>query len=266
MKTKTLAVSAVCLLAASAQGFAQAVQMPPPLPTPAATATTPTPAATDPTRSSPKPRTEADAVTPAIKDRARHDDHLYRIKQGPVGLAFIGDSITDFWPHRGEWTWLKFAKYQPGNFGISADRTEHVLWRLTNGELDGIDPKVTVIMIGTNNIGQQSTELPEWAAAGITKIVETVREKLPKTKILLLAIFPRGVANGPERPKIAKINEIISKLDDGKTIRFLDIGPKFLDEAGEIPADIMPDKLHPGAKGYEIWYNAMNPLLEEMMR
>src|SRR5687768_6223587 len=98
-----------------------------------------------------KPRTEADAVTPAIKDRHRHDMFLYRITQGDVGLLFLGDSITDGWPRSGEWSWLKFAPYKPANFGIGGDRTEHLLWRITNGELDGIKPKVTVLMIGTNN-------------------------------------------------------------------------------------------------------------------
>lgn len=229
-----------------------------------APSSSPLPSAT--AKPSPKPRMPDDAITPSIKNRERHERFLYRIKEGKVGLLFLGDSITDGWPRNGEWSWLKFAPYQPANFGISGDRTEHVLWRITNGELDGIDPKVTVVMIGTNNVGQNSDEKPEWAAEGVKKIITTVREKLPKTKILLLAVFPRAVVGDPMRDRIAEINRIIAQLDDGKIIRFLDIGKVFLDEAGEIPPDVMPDKLHPSAKGYDLWYDAMHPLLEEMMK
>lgn len=214
----------------------------------------------------PTPRTPDDAITPHVKDPNRHADFLLRIKEGEVGLLFLGDSITDFWPRRGEWSWMKFAPYHPADFGISGDCTEDVLYRITNGELDGITPKVTVIMIGTNNIGHYRDEKPEWAANGVKKIVDTVREKLPNTKILLLAVFPRAAKASPERQKVAQINEIIAKLDDGKTVRFLDIGKSFLDADGEIPLDIMPDKLHPSPKGYDLWYDAMHPLLDEMLK
>ena len=213
-----------------------------------------------------KPRTADDAVTPAIKDPKRHEQFLARIQQGPVGLLFLGDSITDGWRGGGKKTWEKFAKYDPANFGIGGDRTEHVLWRITNGELDGIHPKLAVIMIGTNNVGHSATEKPEWAAAGVKKIVDTIHAKLPETKVLLLAVFPRGAKDSALRQKVAEINQIIAKLDDGQKTRYLDIGKSFLDAEGQIPKDIMPDGLHPNAKGYEIWYEAMRPLLEEMMK
>ncbi len=214
---------------------------------------------------SPLPRKESDAVTPAVKNPERHAEFLYRIKEGEIGLLFLGDSITDGWPRKGEWSWLKFAPYHPANFGISGDRTEHVLWRITNGELDGISPKLVVLMIGTNNIGQTS-EKPEWAAAGIKKIVDTIHEKLPNTKLLLLAVFPRATKENPMRKAIDDINQIIAKLDDGKTTRYLDIGKNFLDANGELPPDIMPDKLHPNAKGYDIWYDAIHAQVDEMMK
>src|SRR5450432_2845293 len=139
---------------------ALAVALNAPAAEPVTIAPTASPAAS--ARPSPMPRTAEDAITPVVKDRNRHIEFLNRIKDGEVGLLFLGDSITDGWPRRGELSWLKFAPYHPANFGISADRTEHVLWRITNGELEGIHPKVTVIMIGTNNIGQNPTELPEW--------------------------------------------------------------------------------------------------------
>jgi lysophospholipase L1-like esterase len=217
-------------------------------------------------RPAPQPRQAEDAVTPRVKDPRRHEQFLYRIKQGEIGLLFMGDSITDGWPRGGEFSWLKFAPYKPANFGIGGDKTEHVLWRITNGELDGINPKVVVLMIGTNNIGGRPADEPEWAAAGVTKIVQTIHEKLPQTKVLLLGVFPRATKTSPQRDAVGKINQIISKLDDGSKTRYLDIGKVFLDADGELPADIMPDKLHLTSKGYDLWYDAMHPLLEEMMK
>jgi beta-glucosidase len=209
------------------------------------------------------PRTADDAITPAVKDPKRHEQFLARIKEGPVGLLFLGDSITDGWRGGGKKTWQKFASYDPANFGIGGDRTEHVLWRITNGELEGIHPKVAVVMIGTNNTGRDK---PEWIAAGVKKIVDTIHTKLPETKVLLLAVFPRGAKDSSGRKNVAAVNEIICKLDDGQKTRYLDIGKSFLDAEGQIPKDVMADGLHPSAKGYEIWCDAMRPLLEEMMK
>ena len=113
----------------------------------------PAPAVSASPKPTPPPRTPSDAITPAMKDQQRHADFLFRKTEGEIGLLFLGDSITDFWPRRGEASWLQLAPYKPANFGISGDRTEHLLWRIANGELDGISPKVTVLMIGTNNVG-----------------------------------------------------------------------------------------------------------------
>ena len=212
------------------------------------------------------PRTPESAITPVEKDPKRHRQLLDRVKQGGIDLLFVGDSITDFWNRVGEKSWLKFAPLNPGNLGISADRTEHVLWRFEHGELEGISPKLAVVMIGTNNLGQGPDEQPEWDAAGIKKILDTLRAKLPETKILLLAIFPRGDAHDPIRERIAKVNEIIATYADGKTIHFLDVGKVFLDEQGNIPPGIMPDKLHPSAFGYDRWYDAIRPTVDEMMK
>lgn len=211
------------------------------------------------------PRTPNDAITPTVKNPDRHEKFLQRIKEGPIGLLFLGDSIIDAWPRRGKTSWDKFAPYQPADFGISGDRTEHVLWRITNGELDGIDPKLVVVMIGTNNIGHFADEKPEWTAQGVKKILDTVRAKLPKAKILLLGVFPRGAKDSDGRRKVEAINAIISKLHDGRTIWYLDIGQKFLDADGQIPKDIMADGLHPTDKGYDIWYDAMRPTLEKLI-
>jgi lysophospholipase L1-like esterase len=183
-----------------------------------------------------------------------------------VDVLFLGDSITDAWRGKAaQPTWDKhFVPHNPANFGIGGDRTQHVLWRIQNGELDGITPKVVVLMIGTNNTGQDSAEQ---IAAGVTAIVKTIRQRSSSTKVMLLAVFPRGEQPGnPGRVKIAEINKTISKLDDGRNVRYLDIGGKFLQPDGTLTKDIMPDFLHLSARGYEIWGEAINPLLNEMLR
>jgi lysophospholipase L1-like esterase len=140
-----------------------------------------------------------------------------------------------------------------------------VLWRIEHGELDGINPKVTVLMIGTNNSNSDS---PEAIADGIKLIVKEMLKKCPNTKVLLLAIFPRNKPNDkPEQIETnRKVNQIIAKLDDGKNVRFLDINRVFVGADGKVPADIMPDFLHPNEHGYQLWADAMEPTLAEMLK
>ena len=202
----------------------------------------------------------------------KHAAFLRRANEGPVGLVFIGDSITQGWGRFPE-IWEKaWGKYQPANFGIGGDRSQHVIWLIEEGELDKITTKVAVLMIGTNNTMDDSDK--DIANAN-RKIVSMIQDKLPNTKILLLAIFPRGprsmrggVADPWERhmDKIRAINADMTKLDNGKSIRFLDLGPKFTSADGTIAHAIMPDQLHLSAAGYEIWVEGMAPLLEEMMK
>ncbi len=224
----------------------------------------PKPAAQKPT---PAPRTAETALSPTTINANRQTEFLERAKDKSIKLVFLGDSITDGWPKMGKATWEKFyKKYNPADFGVSGERTEHTLGHIAAGVLDGLHPKVVVIMIGTNNIGQCKDEKPEWVAAGVRKIVDTVHQKLPGTKVLLLGVFPRSTKDSPLRQAVTAINDIISKFDDEKKTRYLDITSKFLDAAGEIPKDIMPDELHPNAAGYEIWAKSMQPLLDEMMK
>ena len=200
---------------------------------------------------------------------ASHERFVQIAQEGKAQLVFLGDSITAGWGGKKD-IWEKaFGKYQPANFGIGGDRTQHVLWRIQNGELDGIKPKACVVMIGTNNSGSDPAE---GIAKGVTAIVETIRAKQPQAKILLLAVFPRGEkpstpekAN-PGRDKLKQVNEIIAKLDDGKNVHFLDIGAKFLQPDGSISKDIMPDFLHLSAAGYQIWADAISPKLAELMK
>jgi beta-glucosidase len=198
-----------------------------------------------------------------------HESFLKRGKSGPIGVLFLGDSITEAWG-RGDvkaiWD-SHYGKYQPANFGISGDRTQHVLWRIQQGELDGIKPKVVVLMIGTNNSGYSALQI----ARADFAIVSEIHRKLPDTKILLLGIFPRG--DDPNKPNVAalraklkSVNAALAKLDDGKKTRYLEIWDPFLQPDGTLGKDIMPDALHPNAKGYQIWADAMQPLLDEMMK
>jgi lysophospholipase L1-like esterase len=205
------------------------------------------------------------ATTPMNRDGGQHQAFLKIAKKGGVEVVFLGDSITQGWGNNK--TWQKhFTPLKAANFGISGDQTGHVLWRITEGgELDSITPKVAVVMIGTNNAGRDSAEQ---IAEGITLIVKTIHKKTPTTRVLLLAVFPRDEKPGtPTRTKLAEINKTIAKLDDGgKTVKYLDIGEKFLDNEGTLSKDIMPDFLHLSARGYEIWAEAITPTLQEMLK
>jgi lysophospholipase L1-like esterase len=214
---------------------------------------------------------------PSGKFQRMHQSFLARGKSGPIGVLFLGDSITEGWiraPH----IWEHFyGKLDPANFGIGGDQTQHVIWRIENGELDGLHPKVLILMLGTNNTAAHTAA--EIAAAD-EKIVRMIHAKLPETKVLLLAIFPRGarkdrqgnitpaaITDADKRMAVIQgANELLAKLDNGNDVRFLDIGARFLGQDGKIPFSLMPDQLHPNAAGYELWAEAMQPLLTEMLQ
>ncbi|MSU70476.1 MAG: GDSL family lipase [Opitutaceae bacterium] len=225
----------------------------------------------------PAPPAHVDASAPIPKKDngafvKRHESFLARAKAGPIGLLFLGDSITDGWSHAPHIWQAYYDKFHPANFGIGGDTTQNVIWRIEQGELGGIHPRVVVLMLGTNNTRTHSAE--EIFAAD-KKIVELIRAKIPETKVLLLAIFPRGDRKNRDgsidssEQKMAIIHAVnvgLAKLDDGKNIRYLDIGAHFLGQDGKIPFAIMPDQLHPNAAGYQLWADAMQPLLDEMMK
>ncbi|MEC9092092.1 MAG: platelet-activating factor acetylhydrolase IB subunit [Planctomycetota bacterium] len=198
----------------------------------------------------------------------RHKQKLADLKkQKKVDLLFIGDSITHGFEGSGKETWEKYyAPRNAFNIGYSGDRTEHVIWRLQNGEVEGISPKLTVVMIGTNNTGHRK-EKPEHTAAGIKKIIQELQTRLKKTKILLLAIFPRDAKpDGQYRVINDGVNEIIKGFaNDQEGVYFLDISDQFLAEDGSLPKSIMPDLLHPNKKGYAIWADAIEPTVKKLM-
>lgn len=195
----------------------------------------------------------------------KHEQFVATAKKGDVDVLFLGDSITAGWNGAGKKVWdANFAPMKAANFGIGGDRTQHVLWRIQNGELEGIAPKAAVLMIGTNNSGSDS---PEQIAAGVSAIVKTLGEKAPKTKVLLLAVFPRS-AKGSDaiRAKLADVNARIAKLDDGSRVKYLDIGQKFLEADGTLTKEVMPDLLHLSPRGYQIWADAILPTLRELAK
>jgi lysophospholipase L1-like esterase len=214
------------------------------------------------------PKMDPKTGRPQAAFMAAHERFLAIAKEGKAKLVFLGDSITAGWAGNGKEVWPKaFGQYQPANFGIGGDRTQHVLWRIQNGELDGIKPKAVVIMIGTNN---SATDPAEGIASGITRIVGTVRAKQPQAKILLLGVFPRGSRPDGKlnelHAKLQQVNAVIARLDDGKHIFFLDIGDKFVQGDGPISKEIMPDFLHLSPAGYQIWADAIGPKLAALMR
>jgi beta-glucosidase len=212
------------------------------------------------------------AVTPVPQDAQwaqswwmpRHKAVNERVKKGNVDLILIGDSITHGWENMKD-LWEKYyAPRNAVNMGFSGDRTQHVLWRLENGNIDGINPKLAVIMIGTNNSNGNDNTAEE-IADGIIAICAKLRKELPETKILILAIFPRAEKPCPQREKNAKASQMASQIADEKMIYYLDIGQKFLEEDGTLPKEIMPDFLHPNEKGYKIWAEAVEDKIAELM-
>lgn len=210
------------------------------------------------------------AVTPTPQREAwwmeRHERALARIRQGHVDLLFIGDSITQGWEEDGRPLWDQYyAGRLAANLGYNSDQTDNVLWRLQNGELDGITPKLAIVMIGTNNTAMRE-DPPENTVAGIRAILNTVRTRLPGTKILLLAIFPRGLTNkDPLRRVNEAVNDHLPALADQHQVFSLNLNGRFLDGEGRLPPEIMSDALHPSALGYRLWAEGMEESVRKLL-
>jgi beta-glucosidase len=211
-----------------------------------------------------KSSTALPASRPDAGWQNRHEAINARVKQGKVDLIFIGDSITQGWGGAGKQVWQKYyEKRNAANLGIGGDQTQHVLWRLDHGNIDGIAPKLAVLMIGTNSIRGAS---PQQIADGVEAVVAKLRTKLPQTKVLVLGIFPRGATkNDLLRQEQMKTNAIIAKLADDKTVFYLDISPKLLQADGTLSREVMPDLVHLTPASYEIWAEAIEPTVAKLM-
>jgi len=209
------------------------------------------------------------AVIPTPFQEERHAEFVEIASQGGIDCLLMGDSITDWWRRAGLAVYQEnFGSLNCANFGISGDRTQGVLWRMENGELDGYTPKLMMLMIGTNNLsGRRSTpNTPEEIAMGIATIVTKFRTTFPEARVLLLGVFPRGAEPTDQfREPVRRINDIIAGLDDGEHVRFMDIGDSFLEPDGSISTDVMADGLHPTTRGYEIWAAAVISAVTEML-
>jgi lysophospholipase L1-like esterase len=207
------------------------------------------------------------ATEPRPRDDARHQSFLEVARAGNIDLLFVGDSITDWWrqPQRGLPVFTEyFGTLKAANFGIAGDTTQGVLWRMQNGELDGFQAKLIVLMLGTNNINRNANDD---IAEGNRAIVAEFRKRQPQAKVLILGIFPRGLAaDNAFRPSIKAINERLATMADNQQVFYMDIGDRFLAPDGTLPADVMPDGLHPNEKGYRIWAEAMAPRVKELLQ
>ena len=215
----------------------------------------------------PRLNTAATYTQTTLRMGPRHEGFVATAQAGNIDLLLHGDSITDWWV-QGDENKAVFQKYfgdiKTANFAIAGDTTQGVLWGLKNGEGQGFQPKAVMLMIGTNNTGTHTA--PE-IAEGIGAIVLELRTNFPQAKILLLAVFPRGVPGDPVRDRIAEINRLIARLNDDSHVFYMDIGAKFLDEKGVfLPNTFRPDNLHPVAKGYEIWGEAVKEKLAQLLK
>lgn len=212
------------------------------------------------------------AIVPERHEGARTDAVLQRAKQNPgaCDIVFIGDSITQGWEGGGKKVWEKYYGHRKClNLGVSGDRTQHVLWRFEQGQLDGLKPKIAVVMIGTNNSNNNKDGTEQFTTAeileGVDLIVKQLRERLPGTKIILNGIFPRGKNFNAQRGKLLQVNQALEKLADGKNIFYIDFGSQLIEADGSISPSMMRDALHPGERGYEIWAAAIEPKVKELL-
>jgi lysophospholipase L1-like esterase len=200
-----------------------------------------------------------------------HQQLLAKAKTGGIDVYFLGDSITRRWgatdypeflAH-----WRKtFHGWNAGNFGWGGDRTENILWRIENGEIDGVNPKVVVILAGTNNVGQEAGEEAKVAdvTRGVAAIVDACRKRAPTAAIVLTSVFPRN-DNPAVMPTIARINANLARIAEERSIPFLDVNPGLADARGVLFEGMMVDGLHPSLRGYEVWAEGLKPILTELL-
>jgi lysophospholipase L1-like esterase len=202
-----------------------------------------------------------------------HAQLLEKAKRGRIDVYFLGDSITRRWgasdakyaPMLANWK-ENFFGYNAADFGWGGDTTQNIVWRLDHGELDGVHPKVIVLLAGTNNVGPQPGDDAKVAAvtAGIKAILDGCQNKAPEATIILTAIFPRN-DNVAALPTINRINRNLAQFADGQRIRFLDVNDKLADKDGQLFEGMMGDRLHPTVRGYQVWADGLKPILTELL-
>jgi len=222
-------------------------------------------------------RAQADRPVPRSDNNSTiaHEQLLAKAKKGRIDIYFEGDSITRRWgatdyPQLLENWKQNFFGWNAADFGWGADRVENILWRLENGELDGVNPKVIVLLAGTNNVGNRVPPAGVEALAGdvtegLQEVVRVMESKAPDAVIIVTGIFPRN-DNMEVMPAIDRINASLAKMAAGQKIRYLNINDKLADHNGMLYEGMMnADKLHPALKGYQVWADALKPLFTELL-
>jgi lysophospholipase L1-like esterase len=212
----------------------------------------------------PAPRTDQNSMT-------AHAELVKKAKTGRIDVYFVGDSITRRWgaldyPELlANWR-SNFFGWNAANFGWGADRIQNILWRLENGELDGVRPRIIVVLAGTNNVGTEpgGDEKITDITRGLKAIVDVCQRKAPNATIILTAIFPRN-DNMAVLPEIDRINAYLASLADGRKIRFINVNDQLADKDGRLSDGMTRDKLHPTLKGYQIWADALKPVFLELL-
>ena len=215
----------------------------------------------------PQPRTDSNSLL-------AHQQLVQKAKQGGIDVYFVGDSITRRWgatdpqyrPLLENWK-TNFFGWNAANFGWGADRIENILWRLQNGELDGVNPKVIVVLAGINNVGTEpgDAEKVEDITQGLRTLLAVCQAKAPNATVIMTAIFPRNDSMAVI-PTINQINRNIAQMADGKKVRYLDINDKLADKEGRLfPGMMNADQLHPTLKAYQVWADALKPMLTELL-
>ncbi len=200
-----------------------------------------------------------------------HEILVGQARRGGIDLYFVGDSITRRWratdypSFLANWT-RNFYGWNAADFGWGGDCTQNIIWRLENGELEGVNPKVIVVLAGTNNVGTSPADEAKVAdiTRGIKAVIDLCRAKAPSAKIVLMAIFPRNDSPAAG-PTIDRINENIARLADGNVVRFLNINGELADRNGILFEGMTVDKLHPSLKGYQVWADSLKPILTELL-
>ena len=222
-----------------------------------------TPSASPATAQAPAPSSVVPVARTDEGVLARQTECLRRAKESaPAPVVFVGDSITQAWESAGAAVWKeRMEPLGALDLGVSGDRTQHVLWRLAQAPLTRLEPRAIVLLIGTNNLGHGRSNAQE-TLLGVTRVIATLREQCPKSRILVLDIFPRGEQFNAMRGDLAQVNQALARLDDGEHVRFLRVGDRFVEADGSIRREIMPDFLHLSEAGYRIWADALVPELE----
>jgi lysophospholipase L1-like esterase len=230
--------------------------------------------ATDPAQRGPAAAADKPVPRTDANSKLAHEQMLANLKKGRIDVYFAGDSITRRWRATDYPQFLanwneNFFGWNAANFAWGGDRIQNMLWRLQNGEMEGIQPKVIVLLAGTNNIGTLPTSDAKVAdiTKGIKALLDTLRERAPKATIILMGILPRndGRDSAAMMRSIDRINENIAKFADGKAVRYLNINDKLADKDGKLLQGMTVDRLHLSLKGYQVWADALRPLLRELL-